>query len=238
MAAGEAPSSDEIVAALAREASRAADEVRRAGDAHLREVVAARVRPARQFGDPARTQRDQQRYNRELDALIEDLRRQERDGAGGSALVGVLNNAAGAAIRGILQQLSGQIDALADGQIARELAGPGDLLMAAERQATEAEHALRRHLGAALNTAEWQARRRAALEEFERSTPSRELPPGFGVPVLDGNGQRRLDGDGRVIRSYPLGHQGRFLRLGDARLSEAAEIAELIADSLPNATAP
>ena len=51
--------------------------------------------------------------------------------------------------------------------------------------------------------------------------------------VLDENGQPRRDASGRIIRGYPLGHQARFLRLGDAPLSDGAEIARLIARALP-----
>src|SRR5260221_13243338 len=79
----------------------------------------------------------------------------------------------------------------------------------------------------------WEARGRAALEEFERTVPRREQPPGFGGAVLDEKGKPRLDENGRVIRSYPLGHQGRFLRLGDAKLRGGEEIAELVAKAVP-----
>ena len=59
--------------------------------------------------------------------------------------------------------------------------------------------------------------------------PDRELPPVFGVET-ELNGVRR--------RRYPLGHQGRFLRLGDLRLSDARGIANRVANAAlpPSAT--
>ena len=149
-----------------------------------------------------------------------------------------LDNATEDVVGGILRDLSDQIGALADGLIARDLATvPRDLLTEAHVLATAAmaaaEDDLRQHLDAAQKTAEWQARQRAAQEEFDRSTPSRELPPGFGAAVLDENGQARRYSDGRIIRSYPLGHQARLLQIGDAPLSDARQVAELIANALP-----
>ena len=125
----------------------------------------------------------------------------------------------------ILQQLSDRIDALADGLIARDLAAESRRPAAGRAAASDrgsaaaAEDNLRQHRDAVQNTAEWQARHRAALDEFERSTPSRELPPGFGVLV---NGARR----------FPLGHQGRLSSINGVPLSEGRQIAELVDGTL------
>ena len=50
--------------------------------------------------------------------------------------------------------------------------------------------------------------------------PDRELPPGFGVEVGG-------------VRQYPMGHRGRFVRLGEVRLGDDEEIAGLVAAALP-----
>ena len=138
----------------------------------------------------------------------------------------------------VLRELSGPVDELADGQIARNLAdGSSDLLAVARLQASSASAAaadsLLPYREAEQIAREWQVRDRAALEEFDGSTDSRELPPGFGAAVLDANGQPRLDAAGRTMRQYPLGHQGRFLWLGGAPLDEPAAIVQLIVLTLP-----
>ncbi len=144
---------------------------------------------------------------------------------GGGRLTRALNNAAEQVIGDILRELGDRIDALADGLIARLAAEPRGLLEAAQLRAAAAAAAapaarLREHRDAVQNTAGWQARRRAALEEFERSTPSRELPPGFGVLV-------------NHARRFPLGHQGRLLWMDGVPLSDGGRVAELVARALP-----
>ena len=61
----------------------------------------------------------------------------------------------------------------------------------------------------------------------------RELPPGFGALVLEGRGRPRAGADRRGIRCYPLGHQGRFVRLENTSLSDTDGIGNLLAAALP-----
>ncbi len=147
------------------------------------------------------------------------------------------NEAADAAVDRILEDLDGRIAELADGMILRNLrSGFRDLLGVAQLQASSAaataEDNLRSHRDAEEATREWHVRDRAALEEFDGSTDSLELPPGFGAPVLDAGGQPRVDASGRIIRQYPLGHNGRFLGLGDVAVEDRAGVARLVASTL------
>ena len=159
-------------------------------------------------------------------------------GAGDEARTQAANDAADAAVNRILQDLGGRIAELADGMILRNLrTGFRDLLGVAQLQASSAaataEDNLRPHRDAEEATREWHVRDRAALEEFDGTTDSLELPTGFGAPVLDADGQPRVDASGRIIRQYPLGHNGRFLGLGDAAVEDRAGIAALVASTLP-----
>ena len=148
------------------------------------------------------------------------------------------NEAADADVDRILQDLDGRIAELADGMILRNLrTGVRDLLGVAQLQASSAaataEDNLRPHRDAEEATREWHVRDRAALEEFDGSTDSLELPPGFGAPILDADGQPKVDASGRIIRQYPLGHNGRFLGLGDVQVEDRAGVARLVASTLP-----
>ncbi|HEY2579813.1 MAG TPA: hypothetical protein VGI74_26170, partial [Streptosporangiaceae bacterium] len=63
----------------------------------------------------------------------------------------------------------------------------------------------------------------STVTEDPAGIPDRELPPGFGVEV-----------DG--VRQYPMGHRGRFVRLGGVRLGDDGGIAGLVATALPAAS--
>jgi hypothetical protein len=230
-----------IRAELDRQANRAAREVRADVNARFQELVAQRVLPAQQFDDPAQTRLDQERYNREFGAVIDDLQQQEPDGALYGSLIRVTGRATDVAVGDILRGLRPEIEALTDGMTAYLVGGRSHLLRAAQQRAAAATAAaeayLRPHWDGARNTAGWQARYRAALEAFHRTAPARELPPGFGAPVLDGNGQLRHDSQGRVIRSYPLGHKGRLWSVNDVPLSDGRGLAALVTEALPQANA-
>jgi len=139
-----------------------------------------------------------------------------------------------------LAGLSGQIGELAQARQAEQHAAQFDPeMIGVQLQETiareDAEQALRQLRDAARNTKEWQARRRYAIEAAEHGLPQRELPPGFGRPLLDATGAQRLDANGRVMRRYPLGHQSRFVRLGDVPVSDTAGTARQVASALPAA---
>ena len=104
----------EMLAELDRRASDAAEAAREAGLAYVRQADAGGVRPE--------TQPDQERYDRDLRAQVEDLLRQVGEGAVDPAFTQVVNDAAESAVGRMLQELHGPIDGLADAQIARELA--------------------------------------------------------------------------------------------------------------------
>lgn len=61
----------------------------------------------------------------------------------------------------------------------------------------------------------------------------RELPVGFGEPALDRRGLPRIGEDGRPVRRYPLGHQGRLDELGQTPLENVQGIGDLLAAGLP-----
>ncbi|HMH91374.1 MAG TPA: hypothetical protein VK586_09865, partial [Streptosporangiaceae bacterium] len=97
-----------------------------------------------------------------------------------------------------------------------------DAQVAATDAVAAAQEDLRPRLDAQREARTWQLRRNVAVEELARSAPERELPPGFGV-VFGGRAR------------FPMGHQGRFVRLGDVPVSREhyRELGELVARSLP-----
>ncbi len=237
-------------AELTQEYSRAAQADRPLPDLADRAGAAARVKTLVEQADPGLWGGAQLPV--QLSAILSELDRRGDEalnpvwdaaqeaiaqGVDDVAVTRAVYDAADAVAGRMLLNLHSQIDGLADGLILRNLRhGFRDLLGVAQLQAASAaatvEDNLRPHRDAEQATREWHVRDRAALEEFDGGTDSLELPPGFGAPVLDAAGQPKVDSSGRIIRQYPLGHNGRFLGLGDAAVEDRATIAQLVADSL------
>ncbi len=138
----------------------------------------------------------------------------------------------------VFADLAQEITNLAEARLAEqhaELFDPeksaADLAKVIARE--DAEQTARLLRAAARDTKEWQSRRRRAVEAAEHGLPDRELPPGFGAPVLGANGQAKVDASGRVIRHYGLGTQSRVAAVAGISLGDTAGIADLLPEALP-----
>ncbi len=142
------------------------------------------------------------------------------------------------AVREVLTDLAREIGDLAGARQAEQHAALFDpslptALLEATIAKEDAEQALRPLRDAARDFQEWQARRRQANTDAEHGLESLELPVNWGALVRDENGQVVRDDNGREVRRYPLGHQGRFVRIGDAPLSDTARVARQLVSALP-----
>ena len=150
----------------------------------------------------------------------------------------VVKQAIQAAVGEELTDLAQEITDLAEARLAEQYAG----VLVPEKSATElraviaredAEQTARLLHAAARDTKEWQSRRRRAVEAAEDGLADRELPPGFGAPVLGANGRARTDASGRVIRNYGLGTQSRVAGVAGISLSDTGGLAALLLGALP-----